>query len=51
MLFQPHALVDVMIHRDTVDGTRNFIQDVNQMLHIAKKNVKITQDCAPFYVD
>ena len=49
--FQPRAPVDVTIHRDTLDSTRNFLQDMNQMLHIAKENVKTAQDRARFYAD
>ena len=44
--FQPRAPIDVTIHRDTLDSTRNFLQDMNQMLHIAKENVKTSQDRA-----
>ena len=49
--FQPRAPVYVTIHRDTLDNTRNFFQDMNQMLHIAKENVQTAQDRARFYVD
>ena len=51
MVFQPHAPTDVRVHRDTLDNTHNILQDMNQMLHIAKGNVKTTQDRARFYVD
>ena len=37
---QSRAPIDVMIH-----------QDINQMLHITKENVKTSQDRARFYVD
>ena len=47
--FQAHALVDVMIHHDPLDSTHNFLQDMYQMLHIAKENLKIAQDRARFY--
>ena len=30
--FQPHALVDITIHRDTLESTRNFLQDMIQVL-------------------
>ena len=40
-----------MIHRDTLESTRNFLQDMNKMLHIAKENVKTAQDRARFYAD
>ena len=49
--FQPRAPIDVTIHRDTLDSKRNFLQDMNQMLHIAKENVKTVEDHARFYVD
>ena len=49
--FQPRALVDVTIHCDTLDSTRNCLQDMNQMFHIAKENVKTAQDRAQFYAD
>ena len=49
--FQPRAPIDVMIHRDTLHNTRNVLQDMNQMWHIAKENVQTTQDRARFYAD
>ena len=34
--FKPCAPVDVTIHCDTLDSTHNFLQDMNQMLHMPK---------------
>ena len=44
------ARIRVDVH-DTLNTTYNILQDMNQMLHIAKGNVKTTQDRARFYVD
>ena len=43
------ARIRVDVH-DTLNTTYNILQDMNQMLHIAKGNVKTTQDRARFYV-
>ena len=32
--FQPHAHVDATIHPDTLGSTHNFLQEMNQMLHM-----------------
>ena len=44
--FEPRALVHVTIHRDKLDSTRNFLQDMNETLFIAQENVQTTQERA-----
>ena len=46
--FQPRAVVDVIIHCDTLDYAHH-LQDMNQMVHTSKENIKIAQECARFY--
>ena len=49
--FQPRASIDVNIHRDELRSTQNILQDMQDMLHIARDDIKIAQDKACFYAD
>ena len=49
--FQPGALIDVNIHHDELRSTQNFLRDMQDMLHIARDNIKTAQDRARFYAD
>ena len=49
--FQPRAPIDVTIHRDELESTQNFLRNMQDMLQLARENVKTAQDRARFYVD
>ena len=49
--FRPPAVIDVNIHHDELRRTQNILRDMQDMLHIARANIKIAQDRACFYVD
>jgi hypothetical protein len=49
--FQPRAPIDVTFNRDEFDSTQNFLRDMQEMLHIARDNIKTAQDRARFYAD
>ena len=49
--FQPRAPIDVNIHHDELRSTQNFLRDMQDMLHIARDNIKTAQDRARFYAD
>ena len=42
--FQPRAEIDVNIHHDELRSTQNFLRDMQDMLHIARNNIKTAQD-------
>ena len=48
-MFQPW--VDVNIHNDELRNTQSFVRDMQDMLHIAKVNIKTIKDRAHFYAD
>ena len=48
--FQPRAPIDVNIcHHDELQSTQNFLRDMQDMLHIARDNIKTAQDRVCFY--
>ena len=49
--FQSWASIDVNIHHDELRSTQNFLQDMQDMLHITRDNIKATQDRVRFYAD
>ena len=50
--FQPRAPIDVNIHHDELRSMKKFLlRDMQDMLYIARHNIKTTQDRARFYVD
>ena len=49
--FHPGAPIDLNIHHDELRSTQNFHRDMQDMLHIARDNIKIGQDRARFYAD
>ena len=42
--FQLRVAIDVNIHDDELQRTQNFLRDMQYMLHIARDNIKTTQD-------
>jgi hypothetical protein len=40
--FQPRAPIDVTFNRDEFDCKQNFLRDMQEMLHIARDNIKTT---------
>ena len=47
--FHLRTAINVTIYCDSTSSIRNFLRDMNQMLNIAKQNVKIAQNRARFY--
>ena len=49
--FQPRAPMAVGLKKEKVQAAKDFLEDMNQMLNLAKDSIKRAQDRARSYAD